>query len=89
MEYFVLIIIYLTLYFREDLSKMEYLVLIIIYLTLYFREDLSKMEYLGCCLKEALRLHSPVRFQVRICLVCIPWDLPTHVGCDVDYTDGQ
>jgi hypothetical protein len=42
----VLIIIYLTLYFREELSKMEYLVLIIIYLTLYFREDLSKMEYL-------------------------------------------
>jgi hypothetical protein len=43
MKYVVLIIIYLILYFREDLSKMEYLVLIIIYLTLYFREDLSKM----------------------------------------------
>jgi cytochrome P450 len=40
-------------------------VLIIIYLTLYFREDLSKMEYLGCCLKEALRLHSPVPFIMR------------------------
>jgi hypothetical protein len=43
----VLIIIYLILYFREDLSKMECFVLIIIYLILYFREDLSKMEYLG------------------------------------------
>ena len=28
-------------------------------------EDLSKMEYLGCCLKEALRLHSPVPFIMR------------------------
>jgi hypothetical protein len=45
MEYLVLIIIYLILYFREDLSKMEYVVLIIIYLILYFRDDLSKMEY--------------------------------------------
>jgi cytochrome P450 family 4 subfamily B polypeptide 1/leukotriene-B4 20-monooxygenase/phylloquinone omega-hydroxylase len=40
-------------------------VLIIIYLILDFREDLSKMEYLGCCLKEALRLHSPVPFIMR------------------------
>jgi hypothetical protein len=65
MEYFVLIIVYFTLYFREDLSKMEYFVLIIIRFTLYFREDLSKMEYLGCCFKEALRLHSPVPFIMK------------------------
>jgi hypothetical protein len=75
MEYFVLIIIYLTLYFREDLSKMEYLVLIIIYLTLKREQRQMNLSVEG--------------FQVRISLVCIPWGLPTHVGCDVDYTDGQ
>ena len=39
------------LHFRDDM--------------LYFRDDLPKMTYLTQCIKEALRLHTPVPFIER------------------------